>query len=221
MKLLNLALLAAIALPACATQKSSPETQRSPAKKATTQNDDRDRGYTNRDYNQNNNNNNNARTTDITTDMTDIVTPEAKPCIEADDFICDVEIRILELTNEFRVREGKPVVEGSPRIGWVSRDWSQSQADRGYIGHGGFPRQRDSLFQTKFNHQAGISAENVAYSSFRSDSVEEIASGFVNMWIGSSGHRRNMLANHKMLGVGVAKGSGGSYYATQIFGSSD
>ena len=150
----------------------------------------------------------------------DVVIEELVKCIEADGFICDVEMRILELTNEFRLQSGKSPLENSPRIGWVSRDWSNKQAQSGGIGHSGFPRERNALLSSKFSRTANLSAENVAYSYFNADLVEDIAKGFVNMWINSSGHRANMLANHKFLGVGIAK-RGTQFYATQIFSNND
>ena len=53
-------------------------------------------------------------------------------------------------------------------------------------------------------------AENVAYSSGGPGSI-------VGAWMGSPGHRANILGNYRLTGVAARKG-GGRWYAAQVFG---
>lgn len=144
-------------------------------------------------------------------------------CYKGSAFICKVEELITQKTNEYRKGRGLGEVVHDPKISFVSRDWSEKQANRGYIGHTGFPRSRLAVFQTEFGVSGVMRSENVAMfsgggSRGETDAqAEAIASQFAVMWWNSSGHRTNMLGrNHTALGVGVY-GSGRGYYATQIF----
>lgn len=141
---------------------------------------------------------------------------ESDDCIDASADICAIEAQILEITNQYRQQQGLSPLRNNPRIAFVSRDWSERQAQRGSIGHQGFPNQRAQVYLQKFNQSAPMSAENVAYSYF-SNGQNQVAQGFMDMWINSPGHRRNITGGYGSLGVGVFRSPNGSYYATQIF----
>lgn len=142
--------------------------------------------------------------------------PSSDDCIGADEFICAIEVAITYHTNLIRAKNRH--LTHHARLSYVARDWSQKQMQRGSIGHQGFPTSRRQVYSASFpSESVSIQAENVAYSSGRSEDAEAIAKMFVNMWTNSAGHRRNMLGNYGIIGVGVTK-SGNSYYATQLFG---
>jgi len=142
---------------------------------------------------------------------------EDETCYDAEAFICEIEQEITRLTNERRPVNAPVAHHG--RLSYVARDWSLKQMNSGGIGHGGFPNSRYAVYRARFGSEDPVfmSGENVAYSSASPDSAESVARVFVNMWWNSSGHRQNMLGNHKLLGSGVAR-RGNVYYATQIFG---
>lgn len=146
--------------------------------------------------------------------------PQQGDCYKADPEICAIENKILELTNEYRARSGLTALAPAPKIAFAARDWSQSMGSRGGIGHAGFPSARLSVLASEFgsSRSFSLSAENVAMFSYSANSVDAVAQEFARMWWNSAGHRRNMLGNYPMLGVGVVKTSRGAYYATQIFG---
>ena len=146
--------------------------------------------------------------------------PQATECYKADPAICAIEKKILELTNEYRARSGLQPLVLAPKISFAARDWSQKQANMGGIGHAGFPSSRRAVLASEFgaDQRFSLSAENVAMFSYRFNSPDAVAGEFARMWWNSSGHRRNMLGNYPMLGVGVFRTQRGSYYATQIFG---
>lgn len=148
-------------------------------------------------------------------------TPKDEPavdtsCYKGDAFICEIERIIDEETNKLRASAGKPALKHVKEISFVSRDWSQQQANRGSIGHEGFPDQRKQVWKAEFQSNASFWAENAAMMSSGSGDASSIAKKFVDMWWNSPGHKANMLSGNTNIGSGVAK-KGNSYYATQLF----
>lgn len=76
------------------------------------------------------------------------------------------------------------------------------------FGHAGFNR-RETEAKKEINGIRSF-AENVAYGASTAKEV-------VNMWKGSTGHRRNMLGDYKYIGIGTAKDRAGRIYYTQVF----
>ena len=70
----------------------------------------------------------------------------------------------------------------------------------------------------KTGYRGGYMAENAAYRPTNLP-PEGIARKFVNGWLESRGHRKNLL-HPKLteLGVGIAQTSSGRIYAVQVFG---
>jgi uncharacterized protein YkwD len=62
----------------------------------------------------------------------------------------------------------------------------------------------------------GMLRENVYWSRGRSQS--ELSGAMVHGWTHSPKHRRNLLANNKICGIGVATDSAGNTYAAQLSG---
>ena len=162
------------------------------------------------------NNNNATNPTHPTTPTPVAPEPTSDDCIGADEFICAIEVAITFHTNNLR-SAANPFTHHA-RLSYVSREWSDRQAASGSISHRGFPDDRRRVYTQSFpGDSVSIQAENVAYSSSNSTSADDVAKMFVNMWANSPGHRRNMLGNYAVLGVGVTK-KGNRYFATQIFG---
>ncbi len=139
----------------------------------------------------------------------------ASTCYKGDQFICDVEVAIVKLTNAKRA--GLPALTHDAQLAFVSRSWSKQQAAVANISHNGFPSSRAAEYQREFGKAVAISAENVAMTTYRdAGKAEDLAATLVEMWYGSEGHRRNMLGNYRRLGSGVFR-SGNAVYATQIF----
>ncbi len=156
--------------------------------------------------------------------------PKDEACYKADDQVCQIELRILELVNKERAAptkgggffgggntSAKPALANGKKLGFVARLWSVAQGQRGSIGHDGFPNQRASQFQQEFQSRANMGGENVAMFGGGGGSVESVAQQFYQMWYESSGHYQNMMGNFQAVGIGVAKVNG-SWWATQIFG---
>jgi len=145
--------------------------------------------------------------------------PEQANCIDADEFTCQVELAIHKYTNEYRQQAGRSQLAFHSGIAYASRDWSKKQYQQRSIGHAGFPSQRRQVYHQKFGKSVSMSRENVAMSGGvgRRD-ADAIGKYFANMWFNSPGHKANMLASGiRTHGAGIHK-SGGTVYATQIFG---
>ena len=121
-----------------------------------------------------------------------------------------MENQIHKFINQYRGSE----LEYDKRIAAVSLEHSKNMAKRGYIGHYGLDGRIKKL--------GGSGSENVAmFPSYQKYTPEQVGKRFANMWIGSQGHRENILRSHSRTGVGVymverRKGYY-EYYATQIF----
>lgn len=140
-------------------------------------------------------------------------------CYQAGEPICGIEREIFRRVNELRAKEGRPPFKYSPKLGFVSRDWSSDQARRGAIGHDGFPGARNARYGSEFpGSRSRIRAENVALAG--GGSAAAAASTLFQMWADSPGHRRNLLGNFEALGIGIAHGERG-WYGTQLFGETD
>lgn len=143
----------------------------------------------------------------------DPVPEKAAACYKGDEFSCAVEAAIVVEMNRLRT---SPLPQ-SPEASFVARLWSSAQALTGKISHDGFPKDRQSVLIKEFpGDRIRFHAENVAMTGGSSNDPLKLAKTFVTMWYNSEGHRKNMLGNHKGVGVGVSiKGS--KAYATQIF----
>jgi uncharacterized protein YkwD len=88
---------------------------------------------------------------------------------------------------------------------------SQAMADgSASFSHQGFDDRVELISQILSYRSA---AENLAYNQGYSDPVDAAVQG----WIKSEGHRRNMVGEFNLTGVGIARNGAGEYYFTQIF----
>jgi len=121
----------------------------------------------------------------------------------------NMEEQILYYTNKFRKSKGLAPLKLEDNISQQARRHSRDMASGSTgFGHEGF-EERVSVISKKMGTVASA-AENVAYGSLD-------AEGVVNGWIKSPGHRRNMLGNYNLIGIGTAKGKGKITFFTQVF----
>jgi uncharacterized protein YkwD len=76
------------------------------------------------------------------------------------------------------------------------------------FGHDGF-RQRIDLITSRLG-KLHVAAENVASGPM---DAREVVDG----WLHSPGHRRNIMGDFRLTGIGVAEAANGMLYFTQIF----
>ncbi|MRG43998.1 CAP domain-containing protein [Chitinophaga sp. SYP-B3965] len=121
----------------------------------------------------------------------------------------DEEQDILFYVNKFRKSKGLAPLSLSETLSVEARGHSKSMANgRTGFGHDGFEQRIDGI--SKKLGRVSAAAENVAYGNLSAEAV-------VDGWIKSPGHRKNMLGDFNLIGIGTAKGKGNIVYFTQIF----
>ena len=119
------------------------------------------------------------------------------------------EIKVVRLLNEYRHMMGRPPLAPHLLLMRAARKHSQEMEDLKYFSHTSpTPALRSPSMRAAREGYGGSCAENIA----RAGSAE----GAHNGWYNSSGHHRNMLGHHRVIGLGRSKGGG---YWTQMLGS--
>ncbi|MGY1708122.1 CAP domain-containing protein [Geodermatophilus sp. SYSU D00758] len=118
---------------------------------------------------------------------------------------------VLTLVNAARAEAGCGALAPDEGLAAVARAHSADMRDRDYFSH----TDPDGLDPFDRAEAAGIDtarAENIAYGQADAQAV-------VTAWLGSEGHRANILdCDLRTMGVGVAEGPGGPWW-TQLFGA--
>jgi uncharacterized protein YkwD len=123
---------------------------------------------------------------------------------------------VVNLTNEFRTREGRGTLILAPKLDETAQDFAEFMARTDKYGHAADGKQPAARAK-QHGYDPCIVAENIAYQ-YRSAgfSTQELAHGFVQGWMDSPGHRKNMLdADVTETAVAIAQsGKSGYYYAS-------
>ena len=115
---------------------------------------------------------------------------------------------ILYYTNEFRATKGLPPLKLESYCSQLAQKHSDNMATgKVAFGHDQFEIRNDAV-TLKFHGVSGV-GENVAYGNLD-------AKGVVDGWIKSPGHRRNMLGDFNLIGIGATQ-KGKVTYFTQFF----
>src|SRR5947209_16400826 len=100
---------------------------------------------------------------------------------------------VVETTNDFRAKEGRPRVAANAKLAAAAGEFAAYMAKTGRYGHtadGSRPADR----VTKHGYEYCIVLENIAYAfDSRGFTTEELGKNFVEGWQTSPGHRRNMV----------------------------
>jgi uncharacterized protein YkwD len=116
---------------------------------------------------------------------------------------------VLKLINDYRAHKGLGPLAMNETICQAAEKHSCNMAAcKIPFGHDGFD-ERMAVVRRQVK-PANAWAENVAACS---DDAQEA----VDLWLHSSGHRKNIEGNYNLTGIGIARGRDGHYYFTQIF----
>lgn len=130
-----------------------------------------------------------------------------------------VDQLIVDRTNAFRAEQGLKKVEPSKSLRAAAQEFAEYMARTGRYGHAADGRQPSERARAH-GYDYCLVSENIAYE-YNSPGLEtkELAEAFVQGWIDSPGHRKNIVDPDVVdIGVGVARGESGRYFAVQMFG---
>lgn len=106
---------------------------------------------------------------------------------------------LVDQMNMARASHGLPLLEDDPRLAALASSWAAVNARLGHLDHGDFQARIDRVYP-------GVpAAENLAAGQQTSAEV-------VQTWLGSPGHRRNMLGPYDHAGTGSATAGTTTYW---------
>jgi uncharacterized protein YkwD len=127
---------------------------------------------------------------------------------------------IVERGNALRRDEGRAALMPNAALTAAAREFAQYMARTDQYAHDADGRQPEQRAEAQGYAYCRL-AENIAYQfSSAGFSDDELAQRFVQGWMNSPGHRRNLLdAEVTDIGVGLARSARtGRHYAVQVFG---
>jgi hypothetical protein len=133
--------------------------------------------------------------------------------------MADAEREVLSRSNAFRHSQGRAPTRAEPLLSATAQDYAAHMARTGRYGHEADGREPAQRVQAHGYAYCSVS-ENVAFQQRSSGfTASELAGAFVQGWIDSPGHQRNLLAADVTdTGVAIARSpSGDRYYAVQLF----
>jgi uncharacterized protein YkwD len=121
----------------------------------------------------------------------------------------DITPDILKYVNKHRTDMGlKPLINNAI-IAAAAEQHSKNMATKKIsFGHDGFNERMDKL--AKQLPPSYSYAENVAEGATTAKEV-------VDQWLHSPGHKKNIEGDYNVTGIGIAKGTDGTLFYTQIF----
>jgi uncharacterized protein YkwD len=119
---------------------------------------------------------------------------------------------IFDLVNAERTMRGLPPMAHDPLLALAAQRHSEDQAAMRKMTHTGSDGSSLSQRVDRVGFAWRSLAENVAVGYSGPAAV-------MAAWMNSDGHRRNILSANTHLGVGLAYGSDGRPYWTQVFGT--
>ena len=120
------------------------------------------------------------------------------------------EKMLFQQLNQSRKEAGQPPLDWDEHLAAAARAHTQKMAQGNKLAHvlPGEPAVAERLATTGIHFNR--SGENVGYNSDVND--------FERAWMESPGHRENILnPDYTVVGIGIAQGPDGLYYATQDF----
>jgi uncharacterized protein YkwD len=140
----------------------------------------------------------------------------SRPSAEQIAGVSSEESRIMQLVNRERTKAGLAQLKLSARLAVEARGHSYDMALRHYFSH----QSADGVSPEQRIRGSGIDYVEVGENIYMDDypDHQRLAERAVRGWLGSPGHRKNMLSPvFTEAGVGLARAADGSTYVTQDF----
>jgi len=119
----------------------------------------------------------------------------------------EIEIKIMELINEYRITEGLTSLNNHNTVKAVASTHTEYMIEVDNVSHDNFFERKQSL---QVNANANIVSENVAYGFSSAESV-------VNAWLNSPSHKENIDGDYTDFDVSAEQNSEGKWFFTNIF----
>lgn len=116
--------------------------------------------------------------------------------------LAEARAHILKETNQARAAQGLAPLEAMSALHTVAQDWTDHMAENHDFSH-------NPNYYNEYPPGWTGAAENIAVGQDPKDVVDA--------WMGSSGHRANILGDYTHIGIGYAKAANGRTYFTQNF----
>jgi uncharacterized protein YkwD len=150
--------------------------------------------------------------------------PTTKDAADTELDVTRIERLVGENINEFRREHNRSAFTYDPELGDIARYHSWEMWNYSYFAHDSVvDNDGHQNWLREFNYQnPGFTAENIMLSHLdedvldRSDPEEVIADTVVYLWKTSDSHRRAMLHEYAIQGVGIYIGEDGKYYASLL-----
>jgi len=121
------------------------------------------------------------------------------------------EQAILDLTNAERQKAGLTALKANEKLFQVARAHSANMARQEMLSHTLDSEGPDERLR-KVGYASATWGENCAAGQRKPEEA-------VSSWMGSEGHRKNILSQqYSEIGIGIAVSEGGTRYYTQVFG---
>jgi len=153
--------------------------------------------------------------------------------------ITQLENKIHDLINKERAKRGLSALSKDKRLNKVARKYSQDMVNRNFFSHNDpdgrsfYDRYKAEGYECSIRSgtTSCMGAENIAQSNLFSSYIykdgktffnwsteDKIAESVVKQWMGSKGHKANILTPYfKRQGIGVAFSDDGKVYITENF----
>ncbi len=165
-------------------------------------------------------------TTQARTAETSNVEPQIDKDVEPTHKVAELERKVHASINAERAKNGSlPQLRWDSRLGEIARAHSEDMTKRGYFSHdtpeglGPSGRATRAGYRCRKSTHIGL-AENITIELV-SESLDGMARGAVQSWVGSAGHRANLLGRkYDRTGIGASFGKWRGYdavYLTQVF----
>ena len=176
--------------------------------------------------------------------MTGITESRERDAAAGSAFVPDMDITQLEnkihvLVNKERAKRGLSALSKDKRLHKVARKYSQDMVNRNFFSHNDpdgrsfYDRYKAEGYECSIRNgnTSCMGAENIAQSNLFSSYIykdgktffnwsteDKIAESVVKQWMGSKGHKANILTPYfKRQGIGVAFSDDGKVYITENF----
>ena len=144
-----------------------------------------------------------------------LLTPSLVFAWDPNSFSSPDEALLVQLTNQARAAAGLPALKVDATLAGVARWRSKDMIDNNYFSHS-IPPNGTKVFDelTRIGYCYTAAGENIGTNNFPDDyATQSIQDGFM----GSDGHRTNILGAWAVVGIGAYKGADGKHVWTVLF----